>query len=1112
MEELNPDTVVGADAEAEPAPEPWTAERVSEWNAYYDVYVMLAALLLAFVASAVRVDERNPVLWTHLKTGQLIAEQGAPVLADPFSYTETGTRWTNIPWLFQWSHAAIYKLVRDFVPTDSREPTANQAAAEQIAIGVLIGLTALARLLTAWVLLSIRYKGPGLWWSAICVALALGAIVVPFGSPFGVLTGGVALPGLVSPSTWGLLFLAIELLLLHRAHDLGRRRALFGLIPLFLLWANVDQTFFVGLLLFAAAMLGRALDGPMVEPAGDEGTKSPNGGSGLAVGFLVLGVSVAACLANPSTYRVFVAALSPVLQFFGPKTDLIRPGEFSYFGKQIQQLYRVDWYWFTVFYLLMVTLGLATFLVNARRFTWSRFLPFAAISAIWGVFMGFRQEYAVVFAAVAALNGQEWYHDRFGTEGRLGTAWTIWSVGGRLVTLALLFFCVANIITGWRVVPGQPRFGFGYEPGDFAFEAADYLARRDDIAGNVLNTTAAQGDALIWRAYPARRTFYDDRVHVYSRDLMEKQRDLRIALRDDDVAKWKEELDRYDVSSVMIDSDAAPETYKRLSQSPNWIPFYDDGRVVMFGRADAREPDLTAFKSNRLDPELRAYKVSQPIPSADRPPTPTTWLDFIYQNRYLGRAQPHTAAAIRWLQGTTFDETQPSNPDPARCLLAIREARTALAANPDDMDAYRLLNVSYRILMTQETALLAGIPLTPENQTRINLLTPNLDMLATRFKQRVTALSYALQTTPPPRSPEGRRELASLNLELFQLFMQAGYADLARDRLITVLDLTQPGDLTEEVRSQYEQQLDQLNQRVDQIKDSLLDLQVERQAGPIEKAAFARSQGAISLAIGELEEADRGNMAPLIVKPQLIDLYCNTGQPERALELLAGGLSEDPNMSADPGSSWIRQGQVYMLLGNYQLAATLWRERAVRNLRSERSVRALSVARIMNQGELVPSVSQFLTIPTLVARQGALEYDLGQCLLEAGSPDQAADHFTQALKLVPDIPYRPIIAYYLGKMGKPVPEQPKQEAPAPFKPASAPHQPSKPPAAPAASPKPAAEPAASTAAKPAPAAKPGEKTEKPPAPASAPATAPATAPAPTRAPAAAKDEAAKKKP
>ena len=159
-------------------------------------------------------------------------------------------------------------------------------------------------------------------------------------------------------------------------------------------------------------------------------------------------------------------------------------------------------------------------------------------------------------------------------------------------------------------------------------------------------------------------------------------------------------------------------------QSPNWIPFYDDGRVVMFGRADAAEPDLTAFKNNRLEPELRAFKVSEPIPSADRPPTPTSWIDDIFQNRLLGRPQSHTNAAGRWLQGASLDADQPAIPDPARCLLAIREARTALAKSPDDWVAYRLLNAAYRLLTLQETALLAGIPLTPENQARIGRLAP----------------------------------------------------------------------------------------------------------------------------------------------------------------------------------------------------------------------------------------------------------------------------------------------------------------------------------------------------------------------------------------------------
>ena len=76
-----------AEDEADAEPEPWTPERVSEWNAYYDIYVMLAVLLLAFVVAAVRIN--NSSFWTHLKAGELIAASRCaagrlrPVLVTP---------------------------------------------------------------------------------------------------------------------------------------------------------------------------------------------------------------------------------------------------------------------------------------------------------------------------------------------------------------------------------------------------------------------------------------------------------------------------------------------------------------------------------------------------------------------------------------------------------------------------------------------------------------------------------------------------------------------------------------------------------------------------------------------------------------------------------------------------------------------------------------------------------------------------------------------------------------------------------------------------------------------------------------------------------------------
>ena len=167
-------------------------------------------------------------------------------------------------------------------------------------------------------------------------------------------------------------------------------------------------------------------------------------------------------------------------------------------------------------------------------------------------------------------------------------------------------------------------------------------------------------------------------------------------------------------------------------------------------------------------------------------------------------------------------------------------------------------------------------------------------------------------------------------------------------------------------------------------------------------------------------------MSPLLVKPQLVDLFCFTGQPDRAVELLSTGASEDPNLGTEPGTSFLRQGQVYFLLGNYTTAAHLWQERAIPRLRFDRGIRALTMAQLLSRGELTHATKISLILPTLVSRQASWEYDLALCLLESGSPDGAAEYFTRALKLVPELAVRPIIAYYLEKLGKPVPELPKK--------------------------------------------------------------------------------------
>ena len=53
-------------------------------------------------------------------------------------------------------------------------------------------------------------------------------------------------------------------------------------------------------------------------------------------------------------------------------------------------------------------------------------------------------------------------------------------------------------------------------------------------------------------------------------------------------------------------------------------------------------------------------------------------------------------------------------------------------------------------------------------------------------------------------------------------------------------------------------------------------------------------------------------------------------------------------------------------------------------------------------------------------------YELAMCQLEGGMPEAAAENFTKALTLSPEIGVRPIAAYYLEKIGKPVPPPAKR--------------------------------------------------------------------------------------
>jgi len=985
-----------AESEATPAPpppEPWTPERAAAWNAYYDLYVAAGVLLMAFLTSAVKVG--NSAIWSHIQAGRLILRRG-PLTADPFSYTAAGLRWVDIPWLFQAAVALLYQVGNLVVPGDT---PADLARADKYGAIALVAGNALVRLLTALVLMGLRRPGPGLWWVAVCATL-------PMAWPNG--------PMLLGPETWGLLLLAAEIVLIHRAAALGARASAWSLVPLFVLWANLDASFLVGLVVLAGAVLGAWIGrAPRVKDgAAPRAAWSPAGATAI------LAACLAACLANPSTVRVYPTAAGTLRSYAmagaailgGGPSPIVEAARLLAAGKGPGFAGIV-----AAITLLFVVLGLASFALNRRRFAAARFGLFAAAAGLWLTsFHAFKDAFTLVLAATLATNGQEWYLGHFGAAGRTGRGWSAWSVGGRMVTIALLFLAIARGITGYGARPEDPLFGFGYSPDDFAFEAADFLARAP-IRGRILNTSAPLGDALIWKArgLPAPRgTFLDGREGVFPPAVLREFQEARAGLRDEQPEVWRPILQRYGIDVVMLAVNPAlpmtlgnPSLRTRavLLASKDWIPFYDDGNVALFGRSDAAGDDLAFFQGRRLDPQAMAYRQESPVPStAELPPNPS-WLDRYFRDRALAPPQPHALLALRWLSPPADgppDVPRPA-PDLARCLLAVREARTAIARRADDAFCYQVLADAYRELMAREAAIPGAA-----------------GGLTLRRQQRITALNFAIQTAPPAEETRTREALRNLNLELAELYEQIGFLDLERDHLARARAAA-PADFTPEARKR----LERLDDAIAEARAKMDDAAAEPQASPLQRANVAQQRGMIGLAIDELGDVEKQGVDPRQVKARLVDLLCQAGRADKAQELLGGVQQQlnDPALETEPGMALYRQARVQLLLGNYGVAEQIYLQ-AIYQLKSVTTRNVLETASTGTlQGNLKLATRVAMGIPNLLATETTWEFELGLILLESGQPKASAAAFTRALTLGPAFAARPLAVYDLEQMGQPIP-------------------------------------------------------------------------------------------
>jgi hypothetical protein len=239
--------------------------------------LFLAAVLVIMALPVTRTIQ-DPDFWWHLRAGQLLIQHGGLLGNDPFTYTVANHHWTMHEWLNEVLFAVEY------------------------AIGGL-GLIVLILSAVTWfglmaIVQKARLRNPGR------VALGLGMLVA-------VIAGFPIWGPRVQMITF---FFATVTLLIVERHLAKGGKAIWWLVPLFLVWSNFHSGFVIGLGFIAVILVAETIGGRWHMP--DAAPRAH-----LRPLLLVLIASTAVSMINPNGPTILLYALGT--QTSGAQQSLI---------------------------------------------------------------------------------------------------------------------------------------------------------------------------------------------------------------------------------------------------------------------------------------------------------------------------------------------------------------------------------------------------------------------------------------------------------------------------------------------------------------------------------------------------------------------------------------------------------------------------------------------------------------------------------------------------------------------------------------------------------------------------------------------------------------------
>jgi len=975
--------IVTTDTDKKPKRPSMSPERFQQEVVRFERVLLLLVLVFAFFLASF--TARNSDTWLHLATGRALAEGQYAFGTDPFSSTTAGVYWANHSWLYDWASYGFAQLCGGL-------PAAGAA---------LVVVKALLVTLLAGFMLAIRRRGQSAWVPALCVALALlvmsprlllQPVVVSFlflGVTLWILAREGKKERTPESHGWRVLFTSAP-------------ARLYVLPVLFLFWVNLDAWFFLGPLVVGLYLLGEIADRVMGRQAAPCEIRSLliAGVLGTAACLINPHHYHAFVLPPESLPAVFLAPLKDDPLFHGlfvaPFTSgyssnaiggnpagiayfvLLGLGLFS-FGLQLGFLrgWRVA-----------VWLPLAVWsMLNIRG------VPFFAVAA--GPITALNlQDFAVRWFGIglpASTGGQRWgllgrFATILGLAGLLALAWPGWlQTNSSDPILARRVAWSVEVNPSWKKLADQ-----------VALWREQGLLPADACAFNV------SPDAANYCAWfcPGEKGFFDYRYALFSEatgDFLAVRRAfLGGSVREDqptyDRTAWRRVFPRRNVNHVILAGVPDRTVTAMMLSEREWTPLYMDGRAMIFGwRDDPTRPPAVPI---RLGQDLSAHAFGS---SPDRAPAdgpgreprpPDRWQRYLHaaaarpldadeaamlielyyrpmaqlrQETFAARYMAWNGSMIAGLPGwATTDFTSASvsiaqrlmlanwffslvmGPvdlgPPAVPLVALRAARRALVANPDDNRGYAALARCADALWRLENHWTGQPP--PAQRVQAQFLRQFRQVLTQRRQPIEPFLSPWIRRSLPPRQLVRQAELVwawqqALALgqdsrpcheSLYIIFWQMGYYDLALEHFREFVKAFKAGGpAPNEDPRRFDQQVKGLESELQAFEAEMEKLRTEydlmtANMPPNARAGIALIFGLSKQAIPVLEKIE-GKSLSFEDADLLIYLYLTTGQLAKLNE--GGRLGTlDENLRQPLGALYDRdQAFLAAATGDYAVAA-----------------------------------------------------------------------------------------------------------------------------------------------------------------------------------------------